>query len=176
MSPSVLCSLCVFGGGGAFLKQRSSNILSNQCSVAGLNANYCSSLIFCFYFLFIVFVLCHMPFFLKKTSHHSQDCPVRTYIVETCVAKKPPPLSFSLRCKLIGLCWLLWRYCLWWLPLANFYFWAVALIHHAPTAWRVTVATMNCVWCVVSFLLLFLPWFWNPCKHWSITVTLPQHL
>lgn len=152
-------------------------MLSNQCSVAVLNA-YCCPLIFFFLFTFIYFcAVPHVPFFLrkKKSPHHSQD-PSRPYIYRGDVrrygygclatAKTYYPPSFSLRCKLIGLCWLvgwlLWRYCLWWLPLAVFiYFFILGRCLDSPcwTAWRVTVATMNCVWRVVSFLLLFCPGF-----------------
>lgn len=137
--------------------------------------NFC----FTFHLLFLCCAICHFSW--KK--HHTTLKTVPSIHISWRRAslwlrlpsnrKKPPP-SFSLRCKLIGLCWLLWRYCLWWLPLAIFIL-GRCLDSPCSTAWRVTVATMNCVWCVVSFLLLFCPGF-NPCKHWSITVTLPQHL
>lgn len=135
------------------------------------------SLIFVFIFilLFLCCAICHFSW-KKPTSHHYYSRLSRPYIYRGDVrrygygclatAKTSPP-SFSLRCKLIGLCWLLWRYCLWWLPLAIYLFIDLfifcilgrCLDSPCSTAWRVTVATMNCVWCVVSFLLLFCPGF-----------------
>lgn len=80
--------------------------------------------------------MCHVSFSWKKTSKHLKTFPSihiswrpRRYGYGClATAKSSPPSSHS--CKLIGLCWLLWRYCLWWLPLAIL-FWAVALIPHA---------------------------------------------
>lgn len=87
--------------------------------------NYCPPLIFCFYFSFIVFFLCvcALPYAIfpetNITKHHFSRRSPRPRIYRGDVRRyKTSPPSFSMRRKLIGLCWLLWRYCLWWLPLA----------------------------------------------------------
>lgn len=140
-------------------------VLSNQCSVIGLNDNNCPSIIFSFnYFFYCFCATCN--FYCKKvvkreqkkqkkTSNHSQDCPAKR-ISWRRSSPNPVPPSFSKRRKFNGLCGLLWRYCLWWLPLAvlfNYYFLGCCLDSPCSAAWRVTVATVNCVWCVVIFLL-----------------------
>lgn len=150
--------------GEVWLRRRfDSHVLSNQCSVAGLYANCCPSLIFgftfhsLFFFLFLCFAICHFSWQKHHTTLKTVPRP-RIYRGDVRRYKTSPP-SFSMRCKLIGLCWLLWRYCLWWLPLAVFIFLGRCLDSPCSTAWRVTVATMNCVWCVVSFPLIILSWF-----------------
>lgn len=71
-----------------------------------------------------------------------------------------------MRRKLTGLCWLLWRYCLWWLPLAVLSFWAVALIHHAQLhgglLWR-PWTVFGALW---VFLSIILSWFFQSLQTW----------
>lgn len=135
-----------------------SHVLSNQCSVAGLNAKYCPSLIFSFTFhlLFLCFAICHFSWKKHHITLKTVPCP-HIYRGDVRRYKTSPP-SFSMGCKLIGLCWLLWRYCLWWLPLAVFIF--------GPLSW---FTMLNCMasycgdheLCLVrcEFPLIILSWF-----------------
>lgn len=95
--------------------------------------NYYTSFI---YFVLFIYCFCAVSYviFLKKKHHTTLKTVLSIHISWRlrrygCLATAKNPF-LSQRCKLIGLCWLLWRYCLWWLPLAILFL-AVAFIHHA---------------------------------------------
>lgn len=156
--------------------------MSNQCSVTGFNTELLSAINFLFLlFIHCFFFFCALPYAIfpetNITKHHfsRRSPPPRIYRGDVRRYKTSPP-SFSMRRKLIGLCWLLWRYCLWWLPLAVLSFgplpWFTMLKLHGGLLWR-PWTVFGALW---VFLSIILSWFFNPCKRWSITVTLPQHL